>query len=87
MRVPRESVVKLKRALDLVENEEFHFALELTRQAIRADPRAEYFALLGRIQVFSTYEAGNESEREERVLHERLPLFDTTRAHRKGDAR
>ncbi len=40
-----------RRALDLVENEEFHFALELTRQAIRADPRAEYFALLGRIQA------------------------------------
>ena len=32
-----------QRALELVENEEFHFALELTRQAIRADPRAEFF--------------------------------------------
>ena len=40
-----------QRALELVEEEEFHFALELTRQAIRADPRAEFFALLGRIQA------------------------------------
>lgn len=40
-----------RRALELVDNEEYHFALELTRQAIRADPRAEYFALLGRIQA------------------------------------
>ena len=39
-----------RRALELVEQEDFHFALELTRQSIRADPRAEYFALLGFIQ-------------------------------------
>ena len=39
-----------ERAAELVENEDYHFALELVRQALRSDQRPEYFALLGKIQ-------------------------------------
>ena len=39
-----------RRATELVANEDYHFALELIRQAIRNDPQAEYYALLGEIQ-------------------------------------
>jgi DnaJ domain len=35
------------RASSLAAAEEFHFAIELAREATRIDPRAEYFALLG----------------------------------------
>lgn len=39
-----------ERAQELVEHQDYHFALELVRQAVRADPAAPYFALLGRVQ-------------------------------------
>ena len=39
-----------RRATELVANEDYHFALELIRLAIRNDPQAEYYALLGEIQ-------------------------------------
>ncbi len=39
-----------RRATELVANEDYHFALELVRLAIRNDPQAEYYALLGEIQ-------------------------------------
>jgi curved DNA-binding protein CbpA len=41
---------KFLKARDLLGQEELHFALELVRQALRIEPRAEYFALLGDIQ-------------------------------------
>jgi DnaJ domain len=40
-----------ERANALYANKEFHFAVELLRQAIRADERGEYYALLGRAQA------------------------------------
>jgi curved DNA-binding protein CbpA len=40
-----------ERATVLAEAEEFHFAIELLQQAVRADSRPEYFALLGRLQA------------------------------------
>lgn len=40
-----------RRALELVDEEEFHFAIELLKQAIRADSRTEYHALLGEVQL------------------------------------
>ncbi len=39
------------RAEVLAAQEEFHQAIELLRQAVRADPRAEYFVLLGQCQA------------------------------------
>ncbi len=39
-----------RRAARLLDTGEYHFAMELARQAVRADPKAEYIALLGRIQ-------------------------------------
>lgn len=40
-----------ERAMELFAAEDFHFALELARQAARIDPQAEYFALEGEIQA------------------------------------
>jgi curved DNA-binding protein CbpA len=40
-----------ERAEALADAEDYHFALELLQQAVGADPRGEYFALLGRIQA------------------------------------
>lgn len=40
-----------ERASVLAEAEEFHFAIELLQQAVRADSKPEYFALLGRLQA------------------------------------
>jgi curved DNA-binding protein CbpA len=40
-----------ERATVLAEAEEFHFAIELMQQAVRADPRSEYYALLGKLQA------------------------------------
>jgi curved DNA-binding protein CbpA len=37
-------------AQHLVQDEEYHYAVELLRQAIRSDPRPEYYALLGEVQ-------------------------------------
>jgi len=39
------------RAAALAEAEDFHFAIELLQQAVRADPRAEFYALLGKLQA------------------------------------
>ncbi|REJ74217.1 MAG: DUF4388 domain-containing protein [Acidobacteria bacterium] len=39
-----------RKARNLLEHEELHFALEMVRQALRVEPRAEYYALLGDIQ-------------------------------------
>jgi curved DNA-binding protein CbpA len=43
--------VSYERALQLVEAEDYHFAVELLRQASRIDPKAEYYALMGEIQA------------------------------------
>jgi DnaJ-like protein len=40
-----------ERATVLAEAEDFHFAIELLRQAVRADPRPEFYALLGKLQA------------------------------------
>jgi curved DNA-binding protein CbpA len=40
-----------ERAASLSEAGDFHFAVELLRQAARTDPRPEYSALLGRLQA------------------------------------
>jgi curved DNA-binding protein CbpA len=40
-----------ERASVLAEAEEFHFAIELLQQAVRADAKPEYFALLGKLQA------------------------------------
>ena len=40
-----------ERASALAEAEDFHFAIELLQQAVRADPRPEFYALLGRLQA------------------------------------
>ena len=52
---PREAARDLarsyyERAMSLADAEEYHFAVELLQQAVTADPRGEYYALLGRIQ-------------------------------------
>lgn len=39
------------RAAALAEAEDFHFAIELLQQAVRADPRPEFYALLGKLQA------------------------------------
>jgi hypothetical protein len=39
------------RALSYAAAEDFHFGVELLREAVRLDPRAEYFALLGELQA------------------------------------
>lgn len=38
------------RARWLLEEQDYHFAVELLRQSVRADPRPEYWALLGKAQ-------------------------------------
>ena len=40
-----------ERATALAEAEDFHFAIELLQQAVRADPKPEYYALLGKLQA------------------------------------
>jgi tetratricopeptide (TPR) repeat protein len=40
-----------QRACSLVDAEDYHFAVELLQQAVKIDPRGEYFSLLGRIQA------------------------------------
>jgi curved DNA-binding protein CbpA len=40
-----------ERASALAEAEDFHFAIELLQQAVRADPRPEFYALLGKLQA------------------------------------
>ena len=40
-----------ERAAALAEAEDFHFAIELLQQAVRADPRPEFYALLGKLQA------------------------------------
>lgn len=40
-----------QRACSLVDAEDYHFAVELLQQAVKIDPRGEYYALLGRIQA------------------------------------
>lgn len=40
-----------ERAEALVEAEDFHFAVELLKQAIHTHPRPEYYVLLGRVQA------------------------------------
>jgi tetratricopeptide (TPR) repeat protein len=39
------------RAVALVAKEDYHFAVELLREAVRIDPQAKYFVLLAEIQV------------------------------------
>jgi curved DNA-binding protein CbpA len=38
-------------AITLAAAEDYHFAIELLREAVRWDPRAEYYALLGQVQA------------------------------------
>ncbi|HEX2225109.1 MAG TPA: DnaJ domain-containing protein [Thermoanaerobaculia bacterium] len=38
-----------RRACDMVEEEQFHFAIELLKEAVRREPKPEYHALLGRL--------------------------------------
>jgi curved DNA-binding protein CbpA len=38
------------RAREMVDKEEYHYAVELLRRAVQADPRAEYYALLAQVQ-------------------------------------
>ncbi|HVS00960.1 MAG TPA: DnaJ domain-containing protein [Thermoanaerobaculia bacterium] len=40
-----------EKASALAMSEEYHFAIELMQQAVRSDPRGEYYALLGRLQA------------------------------------
>ncbi|HEX2254122.1 MAG TPA: DnaJ domain-containing protein, partial [Thermoanaerobaculia bacterium] len=40
-----------ERAAALVDAEDFHFAVELLRQAVHTHPRPEYYVLLGRVQA------------------------------------
>ncbi len=40
-----------ERATALAEAEDFHFAIELLQQAVRADPRPEFYILLGKLQA------------------------------------
>jgi tetratricopeptide (TPR) repeat protein len=41
-----------ERAMELVAADDYHFAIELLQQAVRADDgRSEYFALLGKLQA------------------------------------
>ncbi len=40
-----------ERATALAEAEDFHFAIELLQQAARADPRPEFYVLLGKLQA------------------------------------
>jgi DnaJ domain/Domain of unknown function (DUF4388) len=40
-----------RQAQEMVEQEEYHYALELLRQAVKADPRPEYYALMAEVQV------------------------------------
>jgi tetratricopeptide (TPR) repeat protein len=37
-------------AINLAAAEDYHFAVELLREAVRWDPKAEYYALLGQVQ-------------------------------------
>jgi curved DNA-binding protein CbpA len=54
---PREDAARdlarrnYEKASALAMSEEYHFAIELMHQAVLADPRGEYFALLGRLQA------------------------------------
>lgn len=38
------------RSREMVEEEEYHYALELLRQAVKADPQAEHYALMAEVQ-------------------------------------
>lgn len=38
-----------RRACDMVEEQQYHFAIELLKEAVRREPKAEYHALLGRL--------------------------------------
>lgn len=38
-----------RRACDMVEEEQYHFAIELLKEAVRREPKWEYHALLGRL--------------------------------------
>jgi len=54
--VRREEVVEIaeenyRRAKAMVAREDLHFAVELLQQAVRVDPKAEYYVLLGRCQA------------------------------------
>lgn len=40
-----------RQAQEMVEQEEYHYALELLRQAVKADPRPEHYALMAEVQV------------------------------------
>jgi curved DNA-binding protein CbpA len=40
-----------ERASALAEAEDFHFAIELLQQAVRADPKPEFYTLLGKLQA------------------------------------
>ena len=40
-----------RRAQAMVAREDFHFAVELLQQAVRVEPKAKYYVLLGRCQA------------------------------------
>jgi curved DNA-binding protein CbpA len=58
-----------QRAVELVENEDYHFALELVRQALRTEQRPEYFALLGKIQSKNPNWLGKAADSYRQAIH------------------
>src|SRR4029450_812128 len=55
-------------ATELALHQDFHFAIELLKQAVASDPRAEYFALL------ATCQSKNENWRAQAAGNAREPL-------------
>ncbi len=59
-----------ERALELVAADDYHFAIELLQQAVRADDgRAEYFALLGKLQARNSRWLRVAAENLQRAVH------------------
>jgi curved DNA-binding protein CbpA len=56
------------RAVTLAAAEDYHFAIELLRDAVRVDPRAEYFALLGELQAKNVHWLRHAAESYARAL-------------------
>lgn len=44
-----------RRACEMVEEQQYHFAIELLKEAVRRDPKAEYHALLGRLMARNSH--------------------------------
>ncbi len=44
-----------RRACDMVEDQQYHFAIELLKEAVRREPKPEYHALLGRLMARNSH--------------------------------